>query len=439
MECKVEKTQNANEVKLTMKIEAEKFNDAIKKVYFKSAKYFNIPGFRKGKAPQAIVERYYGKEIFYEDAFNEVVPEEYEKALADNKIDAVSKPQIDIIKMEKGQDLEFTAIVQTKPEVKIEKYKGIEIPKIEYNVSNEDIEKEVKQMQEKNARLVSIETPVENGNIAVIDFEGFVDGVAFEGGKAENHELEIGSGSFIPGFEDQIIGMKVDEEKDIKVTFPKEYYSKELAGKDATFKVKVHEIKKKELPELDDEFAKDVSEYDTMKELRDSIKEKLEKQNKDREKYEKQDAVIKAICSEMKVDIPSGMIEVEIDNMVKDMEQRMSYQGLKLEQYLQMLNKTEEEFRKEYEPQAIEAIKSRLALEVIIKAEKIEVTEEEIKNKIEEMAKNYGRKPEELQENENIKNYIKQGIESEKAVEFLVANAKVKKEENKEAKSKKKE
>ena len=439
MECKVEKTQNANEVKLTMKIEAEKFNDAIKKVYFKSAKYFNIPGFRKGKAPQAIVERYYGKEIFYEDAFNEVVPEEYEKALADNKIDAVSKPQIDIIKMEKGQDLEFTAIVQTKPEVKIEKYKGIEIPKIEYNVSDEDIERDVKQMQEKNARLVSIETPVENGNIAVIDFEGFVDGVAFEGGKAENHELEIGSGSFIPGFEDQIIGMKVDEEKDIKVTFPKEYYSKELAGKDATFKVKVHEIKKKELPELDDEFAKDVSEYDTMKELRDSIKEKLEKQNKDREKYEKQDAVIKAICSEMKVDIPSGMIEVEIDNMVKDMEQRMSYQGLKLEQYLQMLNKTEEEFRKEYEPQAIEAIKSRLALEVIIKAEKIEVTEEEIKNKIEEMAKNYGRKPEELQENENIKNYIKQGIESEKAVEFLVANAKVKKEENKEAKSKKKE
>ena len=439
MECKVEKTQNANEVKLTMKIEAEKFNDAIKKVYFKSAKYFNIPGFRKGKAPQAIVERYYGKEIFYEDAFNEVVPEEYEKALADNKIDAVSKPQIDIIKMEKGQDLEFTAIVQTKPEVKIEKYKGIEIPKIEYNVSDEDIERDVKQMQEKNARLVSIETPVENGNIAVIDFEGFVDGVAFEGGKAENHELEIGSGSFIPGFEDQIIGMKVDEEKDIKVTFPKEYYSKELAGKDATFKVKVHEIKKKELPELDDEFAKDVSEYDTMKELRDSIKEKLEKQNKDREKYEKQDAVIKAICNEMKVDIPSGMIEVEIDNMVKDMEQRMSYQGLKLEQYLQMLNKTEEEFRKEYEPQAIEAIKSRLALEVIIKAEKIEVTEEEIKNKIEEMAKNYGRKPEELQENENIKNYIKQGIESEKAVEFLVANAKVKKEENKEAKSKKKE
>ena len=427
MKCKVEKTQNANEVKLKIEIEAEKFNEAIKKVYFQSAKYFNIPGFRKGKAPQNIVERYYGKEIFYEDAFNELVPDEYEKALEENKIEAVSKPQIDIITMEKGQDLVFTATVQTKPEVELGSYKGIEIPKIEYNVKAEDIDNEIKQMQEKNARLVSIETPVENGNIAVIDFEGFVDGVAFEGGKAENHELEIGSGSFIPGFEDQVVGMKVDEEKDIKVKFPEEYFSKDLAGKDATFKVKVHEIKKKELPELDDEFAKDVSEFDTIKELKDSIKEKLEKQNADREKYEKQDAVLKVVCDELKADIPSGMIEMEVDNMVKDMEQRMSYQGLKLEQYLQMLNKTEEEFRKEYEPQAIEAIKSRLALEAIIKAEKIEATEDEVKAKIEEMAKNYGKKPEELLENENIKNYIKQGIENEKAIDLLVENSKVKK------------
>ena len=427
MECKVEKTQNANEVKLEIKIEAEKFSAAIKKVYFQSAKYFNIPGFRKGKAPQNIVEKYYGKEIFYEDAFNDLVPELYEKALEENKIEAVSKPQIDIITMEKGQDLVFTATVQTKPEVELGNYKGIEIPKIEYNVKDEDIEAELTQMQEKNARLVSVETPVENGNITVIDFEGFVDGVAFEGGKAEGHELEIGSGAFIPGFEDQIIGMKIDEEKDIVVTFPEEYYSKELAGKEATFKVKLHEIKKKELPELDDEFAKDVSEFDTIAELRNSIKEKQEKQNKDREKYEKQDAVLKVVCDELKVEIPSGMVEMEIDNMVKDMEQRMSYQGLKLEQYLQMLNKTEEEFRKEYEPQAIDAIKSRLALEAIIKAEKIEASEDEIKEKIEEMAKNYGKKPEELLENENIKNYIKQGIENEKAMELLVENSKVKK------------
>ena len=427
MNCKVEKTKNANEVKLEITIEAEKFENAIKKVYFQNAKYFNIPGFRKGKAPQAIVEKYYGKEIFYEDAFNEVAGEEYENAIKENKIEVVSNPQIDIVKMEKGQDLIFTAVVQTKPEVELGKYKGIEIEKIEYNVKAEDIENELKQMQEKNARVVSVETPVENGNIAVIDFEGFVDGVAFEGGKAENHSLEIGSGAFIPGFEDQVIGMKIDEEKDINVKFPEEYFSKDLAGKDATFKVKVHEIKKKELPELDDEFAKDVSEFDTIAELKDSIKEKLEKANKDKEKYEKQDAVMKVVVEDMKVEIPSGMVALEVDNMVKDMEQRMSYQGLKLEQYLKMLNKTEEEFRKEYEPQAIEAIKSRLALEAIIENEKIEATEEEIKDKIKEMAENYGRKAEDLENNENIKDYIEQGIKNEKAINLLVEKAKIKK------------
>ena len=434
MNCKVEKTENANEVKLEITVEAEKFENAIKKVYFKNAKYFNIPGFRKGKAPQNIVEKYYGKEIFYEDAFNEIAEDEYRNAIEENKIDVVSRPEVDVVTMEKGQDLVFTAIVQTKPEVELGKYKGIEIEKIEYNVKAEDIDNELKQMQEKNARVISVETPVENGNTAVIDFEGFVDGVPFEGGKAENHSLEIGSQTFIPGFEDQIIGMKIDEEKDIKVKFPDEYFSKDLAGKDATFKVKVHEIKKKELPELDDEFAKDVSEFETLEELKASIKDRLEKQNKDREKYEKQDAVMKVIVDELKVDIPSGMIELEVDNMVKDMEQRMSYQGLKFEQYLKMVGKTEDEFRKEYEPQAIQAIKSRLALEAIIKKEKIEATEEEIKDKIKEMAENYGRKAEEMEENENIRDYIKQGIESEKAMDFLVENAKETKATKKEEK-----
>ena len=434
MNCKVEKTKNANEVKMEITIEAEKFKNAIKKVYFQNAKYFNIPGFRKGKAPQAIVEKYYGKEIFYEDAFNEIAGEEYEKAVEENKIDVVSKPEIDIVQMEKGQDLIFTATVQTKPEVKLKQYKGIEIPKIEYNVKESDIENQLKQMQEQNARMLSVETPVEKGNTVVIDFEGFVDGVAFDGGKAENHSLEIGSGTFIPGFEDQIIGMKLDEEKDIKVKFPDEYFSKDLAGKDAVFKVKLHEIKKKELPELDDEFAKDVSEFDTLKELKESIKEKLEKQNQEREKYEKQDAVMREVVDGLTVDIPSGMIEIEIDNMVKEMEQRMSYQGIKLEQYLKMVNKTEEEFRKEYEPQAIDAIKSRLALEEIIKQEKIEASEDEVKEKIKEMAQNYGKKPEELEANQNIKDYIKQGIENEKAINLLVENSKTKKETKKEEK-----
>ena len=354
--------------------------------------------------------------------------DEYKQAIEENKLDVVSRPKIDIVKMEKGQDLIFTANVQTKPEAKLDNYKGIEIDKIEYNVKASDVKDELKKMQEKNARVITVEdAPVEKGNITVIDFEGFVDGVAFDGGKAENHELEIGSGSFIPGFEDQIIGMKNGEEKDIVVKFPEDYPAEDLAGKDATFKVKLHEIKKKELPELDDEFAKDVSEFDTLDELKKSIKERLEKLNKQKEDAEKRDAVIKNIAENLEVEVPSGMVEFEIDNMIADLEQRMSYQGLKLEQYLKLLNKTEEQLRQEYEPVALESIKSRLALEKVIEGEKIEATEEEINNKIEEMATNYGRKPEELKENENLKKYIKEGIESEKAIDFLIKNSKTKK------------
>ena len=428
MSCKVEKTKNANEVKLEITVKAEKFDEAIKKVYFKSAKYFNIPGFRKGKAPMNIVEKYYGKEIFYEDAFNEVAGEALDEAVKENKLEVVSRPDIEVTQIEKGKDLIFTAIMQTKPEAELGKYKGIEIKKVEYNVSDEDIEHELGHMQEHNSRLITIEDrPVKKGDIATIDFEGFVDGKAFEGGKAEGHDLEIGSNTFIPGFEDQVIGMKIDEEKDINVKFPDEYFSKDLAGKDATFKVKVHEIKKKEWPKLDDEFAKDVSEFDTLKELKEDIKNKQQKQNEEKAKYETQDAVIKALCENVKVDIPSGMVEMEIDNMVKDIEQRLSYQGLKLEQYLQMMGKTNEDMRKEYEPQAIEGIKSRLALEAVIKAEKIEATDKEIDEKMKEMAKNYGKEDDkEFLKNENVRNYIKQGIESEKAIDFLLENAKIK-------------
>ena len=302
MSMKVEKTDKANEIKLSFVIEAQKFDEAIQKAYTKNAKYFTIPGFRKGKAPYKIVERQYGAQIFYEDAFNEVVPEIYEKELNENKIEAVSRPDIDITQMEKGKDLIFTAIVQTKPEVTLGKYKGIELKKIEYTVKEEDIKHELGHMQERNARLVNVEDrPVEKDDTVVIDFEGFVDGVAFEGGKAEGHELVIGSNTFIPGFEDQIIGMKIDEEKEINVTFPEEYFSKDLAGKEAMFKVKLHEIKKKELPTLDDEFAKDVSEFDTLEELKKSIKEKLEEQNTSRAKYETEDAAIKAVCDNVKI------------------------------------------------------------------------------------------------------------------------------------------
>lgn len=428
MNCKLEKTENANEVKFEITVEAAKFEDAMKKVYFKSAKYFNIPGFRKGKAPMQIVEKYYGSEIFYEDAFNEVAQETLEEAVEENKLDVVSRPEVDVKQMEKGKDLIFTVVMQTKPEAEVSKYKGIEIKKVEYNVTDEDVEHELHHMQEHNSRLISVDDrAVESGDTTTIDFEGSVDGVPFEGGKAENYDLEIGSNTFIPGFEDQIIGMKIDEEKDVKVKFPEEYFSKELAGKDAVFKVKLHEIKKKELPELDDEFAKDVSEFDTLDELKADIKAKQEKQNEEKAKYETQDAVIKALCEKTKVEIPSGMVEMEVENMLKDFEQRLAYQGLNLEQYFKMMGKTEEEVKKEYEPQAIEGIKSRLALEAVIKAEKIEATDKEVEDKMKEMAKNYGKEnDEEFLKNENVRNYIKQGLESEKAIDFLVKNAKIK-------------
>ena len=429
MKCKLEKTENANEVKFEITVEAEKFDEAIKKVYFKSAKYFNIPGFRKGKAPMQIVEKYYGKEIFYEDAFNEVAGEALEEAVSENKVEVVSRPEVDIKQIEKGKDLIFTVVMQTKPEAELGKYKGIEIPKIEYNVSDEDINHELEHMQEHNSRLISIDDrAVKKGDIATIDFEGFVDGKAFEGGKAENYDIELGSNTFIPGFEDQIVGMKIDEDKDVNVKFPEEYFSKELAGKDATFKVKLHEIKKKELPKLDDEFAKDVSEFDTLEELKKDIKKKLEKQNADKEKYETEEAVVKALCENTKVEIPSGMVETEVDRMLNDFKGRLSYQGLKLEQYLKMLGKTEDEMRKEYEPQAIEGIKSRLAIEAVIKAEKIEATDKEVEEKMQEMAKNYGKENDEsFLKNENVRNYIKEGIESEKAIDVLIKNAKMKK------------
>lgn len=427
MSIKVEKTDKNNEVKLSFVVEASKFEEAIQKVYTKSAKYFNIPGFRKGKAPYKIVEKMYGAQIFYEDAFNEVVPEVYEKELKEAGIEAVSKPKIDITQMEKGKDLEFTAIVQTKPEVKLGKYKGIELQKIEYNVTDEDIDHEISHMQERNARLVNVEDrPVQKDDLAVIDFEGFVDGVPFEGGKAENHELVIGSNTFIPGFEDQIIGMKIEEEKDINVTFPEEYFSKDLAGKPAVFKVKLHEIKKKELPEVDDEFAKDVSEFDTVKELKASIKEKLEEENKHRAKYETEEAAIKAVSEETEIDIPSGMVETETDNMIRDIEQRLQYQGLNFTQYLEMMNKTEADMRKEMEEQAKVQVKTKLVLEAIVGAEKIEAPEEEVKAKLEEMATTYGRDVKELENNESLKLYVAENVKTERAISFIVDNAKIK-------------
>ena len=441
MSIKVEKTDKTNELKLTFTVEAQKFDEGMKKVYTKTAKYFNIPGFRKGKAPMSLIEKTYGPSIFYEDTFNEIVPEIYEAELKENNIEAVSRPEIQISQMEKGKDLIFTAIVQTKPEVKVGKYKAIELEKVDTSVTAADVKKELERMAEKNSRLVSVENrAVKEKDIAVIDFEGFVNGVAFEGGKAEKHELEIGSKTFIPGFEDQVMGMKINDEKDINVTFPEEYFSKDLAGKDATFKVKLHEIKVKELPAIDDEFAKDVSEFDTLKDLKASIKDKLVDERNNQAKYELEDAAIKAVCDNTEVDIPSGMIETEIDNILRDIDGRLAYQGLNLSQYLKMINKSEDDMRKEYEAQAATSVKSRLVLEAIVKAEKIEATDSEIEERVKEMAQSYGKSEEELLSNENLKDYLKNTISTEKAIKFIVDNAKIKsaKVEEKEAKTEKK-
>ena len=428
MKVKVENVENkVNEVKLEFTVEAKKFDEAIQNVYKKNAKYFNIPGFRKGKAPFKMVEKAYGIQIFYEDAFNEVAGEVYTKGLEEHKVEAVSKPEIDIVQIEAGKDLIFTAVVQTKPEVTLGKYKGIEIKKVEYNVSDEDIEHELSHIAEHNARLVSVEDrPVEKGDITIIDFEGFTDGKAFEGGKAENYELEIGGGKFIPGFEDQIVGMKIDEERDINVKFPEEYPSTDLAGKDAIFKIKLHEIKKKELPEINDEFAKDASEFDTLADWKKSIKEKKEKENSSKAKFEMEEQAIEEACKTAKVDIPSGMIETQIDNMEQDISTRLSYQGMNLDQYLQMIGKTKQEFRDDYKAEAEKQVKTNLVLEAIMNDAKIEVTEEEIGTKIKEMAEMYGQKEEEVKNNPQLRKYVEENLKTEKTIHYIVDNAKVK-------------
>ncbi len=437
MEVKVSRAEDKNEVKLEITVESKVFEDGIKKVFNKNNKYISIPGFRKGKAPLNIVEKFYGAEIFYEDAFNEIVPEIYAKALEDNKIEAVTRPEVEVVQMEKGKDLIFTAKLAEKPEVKLGKYKGITVEKSDYTVTSEDIEKDLKTKQEQNSRMVSVsDRAVKNKDIAVIDFDGSVDGNHFEGGKAENYDLEIGSGSFIPGFEDQVIGMKIDEEKDIKVKFPDDYFSKELAGKDAVFAVKLHEIKVKELPKLDDEFAKDVSEFDTLKELKEDIKAKLIKGNEEKAKREVEDNAVKIAVEASEVEIPEGMIEIELDNMVEDMNRRLQYQGINFDQYLNMIGRTMADFRKESREGAKNSIKTRLVLESIFKDSKLEVNDDEVEDKLKELSTSYGRDIEELKKNDILIDNIKEGLKSEKSINFLVDNAKIvtKKEEKKDEK-----
>ncbi|MGY0374537.1 trigger factor [Clostridium sp. JNZ J1-5] len=427
MNTKIEKVEN-NVVKLEITVEKEKFNEAIKKAYKKNVGRFNIPGFRKGKAPFNIVTRYYGEGVFYEDAINYCCEETYPNAVEEHNLLPVDYPKIDVVEIGSDKDFVYSAEVTVKPEVKLNEYKGLEVKKNTYNVTDEDVEKEVKAMQEKNARImVKEDGTVEKGDIVKIDFKGFIDDVAFEGGEAEDYSLEIGSGTFIDNFEDQLVGLKVGEEKDINVSFPENYGREELNGKPAVFKVKVKEIKSKELPAMDDEFAKEVSEFDTLDALKSDIRTKLETTNKDREKAEYEEAVLEAVCEKAEIEIPQVMIDKETDMMIKDLEMRLQYQGLDLQTYYQYTNNSEEKVREYMRETAEKRVKTELVLEKIAKEEKIEATEEEIKEKAGEMVKQYGSKePEKLIDAimSTQKQYLATQIVNEKAIKLLVNNSK---------------
>ncbi len=412
--------------KITIEAEAKKFEDAIQKVYLKNKKHISIPGFRKGKVPRAMIENAYGKEIFYEEAANELIPEAYVESLEDSDLDIVSKPTIDVVQIEKGKAFIFTAEVALKPELTLGLYKGIEVELGDATVSDEDVENEIKEVAEKNSRLVDVtDRAVEDGDQVNIDFEGFVDGVAFEGGKAESYELEIGSHSFIDTFEEQLVGKNIGEELEVNVTFPEAYGQETLAGKEAMFKVKINGIKFKELPEIDDEFADDVSDFETLAEYKEDIRKNLTEKKEHSRKHEKEDKVIEKVVELSTVELPEPMVEFESENMAEEFEHRLQAQGLSLEQYVQFTGGNMATFMAGLKDQATQRIKTRLALEEIAKAEAIEISEEELDEQIAEMAKAYGLEPEKVKEDlgEAQKEQIKQDLLKKKAVELIVAEA----------------
>ena len=418
-----------NLVKLTFEVSYDKFEEGMNKAYRKNVKKYNIPGFRKGKVPKAVVEKYYTKAVFYDDAINYVLPDAYSAALEEADIDAVARPEIDVEEIKDNEPVVFTALVTTKPEVKLGKYKGIEIEKIEHTVTDADVDKDIEATQKKNARVLSVEDrPVESGDIVVFDFEGFVDGVAFPGGKAEEYELEIGSGSFIPGFEEQMVGVKIGEDAEVNVTFPEDYHAPELAGKAAVFKIKVHEIKAREYPELNDDFASEVSDFDTMEEYRNDVRTRLEKAAEDRTKAETENAIVDKAAEAAEIDIPDAMIEAQIDRMVNDFAQRLSYQGMNMEMYLQYTGSNMEKFREGFKEQAQKQVRVSLVLEEIAKTEGIEANQEELDQKIADLSKQYNMETEKLQEllrPEDLDG-LKQEIALTKTIEMLVNKAKIK-------------
>ncbi|MCR4436212.1 MAG: trigger factor [Clostridiales bacterium] len=427
MNVKVENIEK-NVVQLEIEVDAAKFEQGMQKSFQKNAGRFNVPGFRRGKAPRKLVERYYGEQVLYDDAVNFVCPEAYDEAIEQNNIQAVDKPEIDIKQIGKGQNLVFTAKVTVKPEVELGEYKGMEVSRKEVHVTEEDVEKELQKVVEKNARMVSVEDrDVQKGDILTIDFEGFIDGVPFDGGKAEGYSLEIGSGQFIPGFEDQLVGAKLGDEVEVNVSFPEDYHAAELAGKPALFKVKVKEIKMKELPAVDDEFAKDVSEFDTLEAYKEDLRKKLVEKEEKKATSELEDQIINKLVENTPIDLPQVMIEKRIDSLIADFEMRLYYQGLSLQKYLEMMNLDMNTLRSQFSKRAEKDVRTQLILEKIGKVEGIQVPEEDIAAEIKKLAESYQQNEEEFKKHlaeEDIE-YIKENLVVRKTVDFLVANAKI--------------
>ena len=413
--------------KLTIEVSAEKVEEALQEAYNRQKNRISLPGFRKGKVPRNMVEKMYGAEIFYEDAANILLQKEYGPAAKESGLDIVSHPEIDLVQLEKGKPFIFTAVIAVKPEVTLGKYMGVTVTKIDTSVSDEEVDAEVERQRENNARSITItDRPVADGDTAVIDFEGFVDGEAFEGGKGENYPLVIGSHSFIDTFEEQLIGKNTGDEVEVNVTFPEEYQSEDLSGKPALFKVKINEIKGKELPELDDEFAQDVSEFDTLAEYKEDVKNKLQQQKEDQAKRDKEDEAIRKIVDKSKMEIPEPMIAMQVDNIVNDFATRISQQGLSMEQYMQFSGATIDSLKEQVRPDAIERIQSSLVLEEIAKVENIEVSDEEVDQELEKLAVAYRTDIESLREyaTESEKQAIKDDLAIQKAADLIMANVK---------------
>ena len=431
-----------NMAKLTIEVSAEDLEKALESAYQKQKKQISVPGFRKGKVPRAMIEKMYGVDVFYEDAANALMQQNYAAAVDESGIDIVSRPTVDVVQIEKGKPFIFTAEVAVKPEVTLGKYMGVTVTKIDTSVSDEEVDEALEKERNNNARTINVtDRPVAQGDTAVIDFEGFVDGVAFEGGKGENHSLEIGSHTFIDTFEDQLVGKNVGDEVDVNVTFPEQYQAADLAGKPATFKVKINEIKAKELPELNDEFASEVSEFDTLAEYKEDLRKHLEVEKENEAKRTKEDEAIKKIIDKSTMEIPEAMIETQCENMINEFAQRIAQSGLSMDQYLQFSGLTVDGLKEQVRPEALTRIQSSLVLEQIAKEENIEVSDADVDAEIEKMAKNYGMEADKLKEymGEGEKESMKRELAITKAVELIMDNikerakAKTKKEKEAEA------